>query len=247
MPDELKLFFIVAGVVTFLVGLSKGGLGGAAGAMTTPLLALILPVSKVVGLLLPILILADIFAVALHWRRWNVRLVALLLPGAVVGITIGTFFIIQAPADVLRPALGVIVLLFALYKILETRLVWTMTYHSRNWHGLLAGSISGFSSALAHTGGPPVRIYLLMQKVSPATFVATSALFFMIINWIKVPYYLYAGLFDFELLSSFLWFLPLIPVGAWFGRWIAYRVEQQTFERVIIFFLIFNALLLIFL
>ncbi len=247
MPDELLLFFVVAGVAAFLAGLSKGGLGGAAGALTTPLLALIMPVAKVVGLLLPILILADIFAVALHWRRWNGRLIVLLLPGAVIGITVGTYFITQSPAEILRPALGIIVFLFAIYKILEKRIVRIISYRPYNWHGVVAGSISGFSSALAHNGGPPVRIYLLMQKVSPATFLATSALFFMIVNWIKVPYYFYAGLFDFELLRSFVWVMPLIPAGAWLGRRLAFRFDQQTFERIIIFFLIFNAVLLMFL
>jgi uncharacterized membrane protein YfcA len=246
MPDEFSLFVIVAGLAAFLIGLSKGGLGGAAGALTTPLLALILPVAKVVGLLLPILMLADIFAVALHWQRWNGRIVILLLPGAVIGITIGTYFITRSPAGLLRPALGITVLFFALYKILEKRIIRTTEYRERNWHGLVAGSISGFSSALAHTGGPPVRIYLLIQKVSPATFVATTALYFMIVNWIKVPYYLYAGLFDFELLRSFAWYLPLIPIGAWLGRRLAYRFDQQTFERIIILFLIINAVLLIF-
>ena len=247
MPDNNTLLFIVTALVAFVIGLSKGGLGGTAGALATPMMALVLPADQVIGLILPILMLADIFAVAFHWGRWNKRLVILLIPGAIVGVTIGTLFITNAPTETLRTLLGVIVLIFALYKIMEKRILRQMVYESKNWHGLLAGIITGFSSALAHTGGPPVSIYLLMQKVTPAVFIATSALFFFLLNWIKVPYYFYADLFDFDRLRQIAWLLPLVPLGVWSGRWLAFRINRQTFENVIVGLLLINALLLIFL
>lgn len=245
MTDHQTLFFIIAAIVSFLIGLSKGGLGGTAGALATPMMALVLPADKVIGLILPILMLADIFAVALHWGRWNLKLILLLLPGAVVGVTIGTVFITNAPTETLRLLLGIIVLLFGLYKVFERRILNYFTYQPANWHGLLGGTITGFSSALAHTGGPPVSIYLLMQKVTPSVFIATSALFFLCLNWIKVPFYAYAGLFDFEQLSQVAWILPLVPAGVWSGRWLAYRVDRKTFENIIVVLLLVNAVLLI--
>ncbi|MBK5107995.1 MAG: TSUP family transporter [Anaerolineales bacterium] len=78
---------------------------------------------------------------------------------------------------------------------------------------IIAGTITGFSSALAHTGGPPVSIYLLLQDVTPRVFIATSAIFFFLLNWIKVPYYWCAGLFDFQQLWQIAWLLPLVPLG----------------------------------
>ena len=72
-----------------------------------------------------------------------------------------------------------------------------LTYEGRDWHGLLAGLIAGFSSTLAHAGGPPVAIYLLLQKVPPIEFNASTVLFFAILNWVKVPYYAYAGVIRF--------------------------------------------------
>ena len=245
MADNQTILFIVAALVAFIIGLSKGGLGGAAGALATPMMALVLPADKVIGLILPILMLADIFAVALHWRRWDGHLIVLLLPGAILGVTIGTLFITNAPTEQLRTLLGVIVLLFALYKIFEKRILRHIDYEPRNWHGLLAGTITGFSSALAHTGGPPVSIYLLMQKVTPAVFIGTSALFFFILNWIKVPFYFYAELFDLEQFRQIVWILPLVPLGVWTGRWLAYRVDRQTFENIIVALLLVNGVLLI--
>lgn len=245
MTSHLALFFGMAALVAFIVGLSKGGLGGTLGALATPLMALVMPADNVIGLVLPILMLADVFAVAFYWGQWNGGLVLLLIPGSVLGVTIGTFFIKNAPTRSLQIALGVIVLLFAIYRISERRILKSLKYRPHDWHGLLAGTITGFSSALAHTGGPPVSIYLLMQEVTPRVFIATSAIFFMLLNWIKVPYYFYARLFDFQLLIRIAWLLPLVPLGVWVGRWAAGKVNKQVFERIIVSLLVVTAILLI--
>jgi uncharacterized membrane protein YfcA len=244
--ENETVFLIVFAIVAFLIGLSKGGLGGTLGAVATPMMALVMPASLVIGLLLPVLMFADIFAVAFHWRRWDRRLIILLLPGAIVGVTIATFFITNAPTELLQKALGIVILIFGLYKLLEKRIMRGLRYQSRKWHGLLAGTIAGVSSGLAHTGGPPVSIYLLMQGITPRVFIATSALFFMLLNWIKVPYYFYARLFDFRLLWHVAWILIVVPIGVWIGRRMAGHFNVRTFERVITVILLANALLLIF-
>ena len=245
MAGNTPLLVFLFALAAFWIGLSKGGLGGAAGALVTPTLALVMPPEQVVGLVLPVLMLADLFALSAHWGRWQRRYVLLLLPGALVGVTVGTLFITNAPTELLRLTLGIIVLLFGLYKLLERRLLNQLAYRSRNWHGLVAGTVAGFSSALAHTGGPPVSIYLLMQQIPPRVFVATSVLFFFVLNWIKVPYYFYARLFDFQRLATLAWVLPLVPAGVWLGRWATERNEPRAFEGLIVGFLLISGLLLV--
>ena len=246
MEQNVTLFYLMTALVALIIGLSKGGLGGMPGALATPLMALVMPADQAIGLLLPILMLADVFAVALHWRRWNGRLVWLLIPGAVVGVTIGTYFITNAPTRTLQIALGVIVLLFAVYKIFEKRILGLFHYQPRDWHGMVAGTITGFSSALAHTGGPPVSVYLLMQDIPPGVFNATAAIFFLILNWIKVPYYWYAGLFNFQLLWQVAWILPLVPLGVWLGKQFSNKVNKETFDQVMVALLVIASILLIF-
>ncbi|NUM48854.1 MAG: sulfite exporter TauE/SafE family protein [Anaerolineales bacterium] len=178
-------------------------------------------------------------------RVWD-AILKKLIPGAVVGVTIGTFFITNAPTATLRLMLGIIVLIFAGYKLLEARLFRDVVYQPHDAHGIFAGSVAGFSSALAHTGGPPVSIYLLLRQVPPRTFNATSALFFAIINWIKVPYYFYAGLFDFQQMQALAWLLPLLPLGVWGGKTLAEKISRTAFERVVVGLLVVTAGLLIF-
>jgi uncharacterized membrane protein YfcA len=236
----------MVGVVTFIISLSKGGLGGMAGSLSTPLMALVLPVNQVLGLLLPIMLLADVFSIALHWRRWNVRLVWLLIPGGVLGVSIGTYFIANVSTQVLKIGLATIALLFVVYKLLEKRILGSIKYQEKNWHGWLAGSTAGYTSAIAHSGVPPISIYLMLQNVTPRVFVATSVLFYALLNWIKVPFYYFTGMFDFQRLWQIAWVFPIVPFGVWVGRWLVTKVSKVVFDNIILVLLVITALLLIF-
>ncbi len=244
---DLTPFLLMAALVAFLIGLSKGGLGGTLGALATPLMALVMPANKVIGLLLPVLMYADLFAVALHWRRWDRRIILLLVPASLIGVIAGTVFLSRVSANTLKLVLGVITLIFAGYKLFESRIHRSVNYQPRDWHGYLAGSVAGFSSTLAHNGGPPASIYLLLQGITPRAFIATSALFFMILNWLKVPFYWRSGLFDFPILRGIaLPMLVLVPIGVWVGRWIGLRLNKRTFEQVIVVLLFLSGILLIY-
>ncbi|MEW5870382.1 MAG: sulfite exporter TauE/SafE family protein [Chloroflexota bacterium] len=245
MPENTVVFFIAFALACFLTGVSKGGLGGMLGALITPMLSLVMPPNLVVGLMLPVLMLADMFAVAAHWRRWEARLIWMLLLGAVVGVTLATRLITGLTVETLRRILGVLALLFVVYRLSEARIRSSLRYAPRNWHGALAGSIAGFVSTLAHAGGPPVSIYLLMQGLSPRAFVATAALFIAVLNWIKVPYYYYAGLFNFEQQVRLIWLAPLVPLGVWVGKRLVQQVNRVWFERVMIVLLSITGVLLL--
>ena len=244
MADNLVIFYAMTALVILLIGLSKGGLGGVLGSVATPLMVLVMPADQVIGLLLPVLMITDIFAVASHWRRWEMRLIWLLLPASLIGIAAGTFFITNVPEQTLRRGMGVIVLIFALYKIWGEPRLRNWVYEPRGWHGVLAGSVAGLTSTVAHIGGPPISIYLLMQDLKPRTFVATNALFFTLLNWMKVPSYAFAGLFHVDQLLRIVWLLPLIPLGVWIGRWASIRINKVAFERLIIGLLVLTSFLL---
>ncbi len=239
------VFYSAIAVAAFLAGISKGGLGGIMGSLITPLLALVMPLNEAVGLLLPILIFADVFALAAYWRRWETSRIGVLIAGGIVGTTIGIFVLTSLSPVVLRKGLGVLVLLFMAYRLLEKRLLSLMQYKARSWHGMLAGSAAGFTSTLAHAGDPPITIYLLMRNLSPTVFVATMVLFFALLNWIKVPYYFYAGLLDFKILPRLIWFAPLVPLGVWVGKRLVTRVDKIVFQRVILFLLLLTGVLLL--
>ena len=102
MPEPTPVYYLVVALSFFIMSVGKGGLGGLLGALSTLTLTLVLPVDKTIGLLLPVLLFADIFTIGVHWHKWNLRLVGLLLPGALLGITLGTWLITSAPTDTLE-------------------------------------------------------------------------------------------------------------------------------------------------
>ena len=237
--------FIAFGLACFLTGLSKAGLGGGIGFLMTPMLTLVMPLNKAVGVLLPVLMLADIFTLAVYWKRWEMHRIWVLLIGGIAGITLATFVLVNVSVDLLKKGLAFLVILFLIYRIFEKRILALLTYQVRPWHGLLAGSTAGFASTLAHAGGPPITIYLLLQRLEPSGFISTSALFFAVLNWIKVPYYYFAGLFDFPLQLRLIWLMLLAPLGVWVGRQIVMRLDKVLFERIIITLLVISVVLLL--
>ncbi len=239
-------FIVMLAAVIVVIGLAKGGLGGVLAEVATPLLATVMPAQQVIGLLLPILMVGDVFAVWAHWNRWDKKRVLLLIPGAILGVAVGTYLLASISPITLRRGIGLIILLFVVYKLFEARILSAVHYTPRNWHGVLAGGASAVASTLAHTGSPPIVIYLMMQEnMSPRTFVATSALFFALLNWLKVPSYYMAGLFDFHMVWQVAWLLPLLPLSVWLGKTFASRVNKVIFDRVIAAVLAVTAVLLL--
>lgn len=237
--------WIILGLAAFLIGLGKGGLGGMVGALVTAMIALVLPPERVIGLVLPLLIVGDLFAVVAHWGRWDGSIIMQLVPAAILGVVVATYFLYRLTGEGLRLALGVIVLAFVILKLSEGSLLKQFQYRSKPYHGWLGGGISGITSTLAHGGGPPVSIYLVLQSLQPETFAGTAAFFFFILNWVKVPSYWAAGLFDWDLIRSVLWVLPLVPLGVWVGKWSVKRIERRYFERLVLLLLGISGMLLL--
>ena len=230
---------VVIAILGFLIGVSKGGFGGL-GALLTPILALVLPVALAVGVLLPMLMVGDAFAVYMYWKEWNLDLVKRALPAGIAGALAGTALLSWLLPDGLRVILGIFVLLLVAYKFFSDR-IQAMRYEPRPWHAPAAGFLSGIASGMFNNGGPAFSSYLLLQKLKPRPFIATSAIYFALLNLIKVPGFLYTGVLDLPLLFSLWWVFPFIPIGIWVARITLTRVSPAAFEWVIILLLIFSS------
>lgn len=233
----MEIIFLLL-LVALLIGLSKGGLGGPVPvSMTAPLLSLLMPVQAAIGVTLPLLMIADGFALYFFWRKWDMRYVKLMLPAALVGAVLGVLLLSTLSDDALRRILGAFTLVAVLYKLASDS-GFLRKYQPRLWHGQLAGWGSGFASALANAGAPPFTAYMLLQEdITPITFIGTTTLFFAIINAFKLPFFLATGTLDIHRLFSILWIVPMIPVGVWLGRWLIHRINQLIFIRLMLFLL----------
>jgi uncharacterized membrane protein YfcA len=241
-------FILVIILISLLIGLSKGGLGGPAPvAMITPLMSLVMPAGQAVGLVLPLLLFGDVFAVWLYWQKWDNRYLRLLLPMGVVGVALGSLAlaILSHQDTLMRRVLGLFTLAFVVYKVASVRLQ-RLSYHPQDWHGYLAGWASGFGSALANLGAPPFTAYMLLQDLTPTIFIGTTTLYFAILNALKLPGVLLTGNLNIHQFFSILWVIPVIPLGVWLGRQSLQHMNPKVFESLMLVLLFALSLFLLF-
>jgi len=233
---------IVIAIAAFLIGFSKAGVGGTLSPFVTVLVALSLPADDAIGLLLPMLIVADWFTITAHWRQWVTPIVLRLLAASTVGIILGSTILGSISEPALRNLIAIAMLIFAVYYLVTKTRVAAHLSMTRTWP---AGFVAGLSSSLAHLGGPPILAYLLTTDLSPRKFVATSAALFTITNMFKVPAYFFAGLFDGDLIMSvwYAWFT--IPFGVIIGRALVGRLNREMFDRITTTLLIGGAIVLL--
>ena len=222
-----------------LIGISKAGFGGGPGMLVPPLLALFLPPRYAIGLLLPLLLATDIFALRFYWRRWDTRNVVPILAGAAVGIGIGYLFLDVLSEAQMRKAIGILAVVFAGIQLVRERLV-SKEHTMRPFAplGALVGVVCGVGSTLAHQGGVPITLYLLPQRPDSITFVATTTAIFFFVNAAKVVPYAAAGMLPKEALFTDLWLLPVVFIGTALGVRLNAVVPREWFLRVVLVFVL---------
>jgi uncharacterized protein len=231
LSDPLTL--LVLAIAVILLGLAKGGLSGV-GALATPLVALVLPPTIAAALLLPILIVQDVVSVWSFRKTWDGWVIAWMLPGAAVGIAAGYAYAERVDEAKLMAALGAITLAFGLYRLWVERggrVVAAST--SPGWVGSLFGVATGFTSQIAHAGGPPFQMWVTPRRLPHLVFVGTSSILFAAINWMKVPAYIALGAFPHEVLVAALLLMPLAIVSTLLTvRWLK-RIDGARFYVII--------------
>jgi uncharacterized membrane protein YfcA len=242
------LFYFLAVPVVLWVGVSKGGFGGGAGMVAVPLLSLSVPLPQAAAILLPILCAMDLFAVAAYRGQYSAANVRRLLPAALVGIGLGGLAFGTLDDRWLRVVVGAIAVAFVAR--------WALGLFRRRGgpadarrpgalSGAFWGSVAGFTSTLAHAGGPPVSVYLLPQRLPPTLFVGTTVIVFTVINYAKLVPYAWLGQLRSENLLTSLVLLPLAPLGIRLGRWLHDRVDDVLFYRITYALLLVTGLKLI--
>jgi uncharacterized protein len=242
------LFYALAVPVVVALGLSKGGFAGM-GQIGTPLLALTMPPLEAAAVLLPIMVVQDAFAVWVYRKDWNGRILAVMLPGAIIGVGIAWVTAAYISDDAVRICLGAVTVVFVLYNWIGPKRVASEVRHEFGKPGIAAGmfwgAASGLASTLCQAGGPPYQIYALAQRLPKAAFVSTNAIFFAALNLLKIPPYLGLGQFSAKGFVTSLVLLPLAILTNQFGFWLVRRVSQESFFRITLVLLFLISLWLI--
>ena len=222
-------FYLVTIPAVLLLGVSKSGFGAGFGSLAVPMMALAVSVPQAAAILMPVLLLMDVLGMAAFRKDFDLGLLKFLIPCGLVGIVIGALLFKLLNAHTVAGIVGGFTLLF-----LAQRLLFPPKPASPpppRWLGALLTVTSGFTSFIAHAGGPPVNAYMIPLRLSPIRFTATMAFFFFVINLAKWLPYAWLGLLDWRNFATSLVLLPIAPIGVWVGVRLARRISQVLFYR----------------
>ncbi|GLQ34388.1 UPF0721 transmembrane protein [Amylibacter marinus] len=245
MMDLPLSFFAVAAIMVFLTGVSKSGLAAGFGALSVPMLSLFIHPAMAAGILLPLLVGIDSTNLWNYRHHAQRRILIMLIPGAMVGIALGALTFGKIDPSWVRLLVGCIALWFAGAYYLSPILpkiggIIPLKY------GVLFAIVSGFTSHLAHAGAPPVRAFLLNQRLQKSEYVGTMGFLFAWINLMKLPPYLYFGQITWQTGYVSMLLAPMIPLGVFIGLKVHKSLPQELFIKIAYFLLTFAGLKLIY-
>lgn len=218
---------------TLFTGCSKTGVPGAS-ILAVVLLANLMDESKQsVGVLLPLLIAADMFAIFFYRRHADWKLIPRLLPWTVAGLGLGyaTLRLTDDTAD-FSILLGGLVLAILGLDLCRARLGWRRVPHHPVYAAAL-GIAAGFSTTIGNLAGPVMSLYLLSLGLDKHRFMGSMAWFFLIVNNLKIPLFVSAGMVTVDSLQLSLLFLPGVVIGALLGRLIFKHIPQNPFSLAV--------------
>ena len=229
-----------------LVGITKTGVPGI-GILAVPLLAISFPAKESTGILLPMLAFADIFAVCYYHRHAQWNHIVKLLPPAFIGIVTGSIIIRHIENVHLQPIIGFIVISMLVLNYWQKKRNDQQINIPTNWgFALTIGFLAGLTTQLANAAGPLIVIYLLAMRLEKFKFIGTAAWYFLILNWLKIPLFIWDGRINAESVKIDIIMFPLILLGAAIGILILKKIPQKWFNIVLFILVLAAAIKLIF-
>ncbi len=232
-------------VAAFIVGLAKTGIPGI-GILAVPLLMMAFPAKLSVGATLPMLIAADVFAVAFYRRNARWDKLWKLFPYVILGIISGAIALNNLDSKELQPLLAIlIIILVALEWIRSFFGLWKDVPHTTAF-AFVMGTLAGFATTFGNVAGPIMNIYLISIGLGKDDFMGTAAWYFCIFNLIKFPIFLALGMITLDTLAFNVTMVPFIIIGAFAGKWILPYISQKLFKKMALLLALAAAIKLLF-
>lgn len=225
---DIEIIFTV--IAALLAGIIKTTFGIGAGVFLTPLLSLVLDPKVVVALMAPMMLVTDISTLWLHKNKWDFKYINILAPGFLAGVLAGSYYLAWASPSLTKLTIGIIAMVFSAYQII--RLKNPGLFSGTNLGipaGVAISVIGGVSSAIAHSGGIIVTIYLATKNLGKSSFVATLVGILFFSDILKMFTYTKLGLLNKSLLITGLELTPVLFLGSWLGSKLINKITDRQF------------------
>lgn len=214
--------------------MSKTGVAGI-GMLIVPILATIFGGKTSAGILLPMLSMADVFAVSYYHRHAEWKYIWKLMPATVVGVLVGLFVGNVVNDDQFKLIMAIIILVGLGIMVWRERNSAEKAI-PHNWvFSSIAGLLGGFSTMIGNAAGPVMSIYFLSMMLPKNKFIGTGAWFFLIINLFKIPFHIMVWeTIDLHTFTLDLAMFPVIMLGAFLGFKLVKYIPEKPYRIFII-------------
>jgi uncharacterized protein len=226
-------FYALAVPAVLITGISKAGFGSGAGGIAVPMMSQVIAPSVAAGIMLPILCVMDVLGLRAYRGQWQWAALTPMIAPAVLGIAIGALMFGTLSVEGTKALLGAIAVSFSIYQLVP-RLRAMKTWLPETIRPWLWCTLSGFTSTLAHAGGPPVTIYLWPKQLDRVQFVAVTVVFFAIVNVVKIVPFALLGQLNVSNLATSLVLMPLAPIGVWLGVRLNRWMSDELFRNLML-------------
>lgn len=239
--------YAIALTAAFCIGMSKAGFSGIS-LISVFLMAELYDPIRSTGIVLPLLIVADLAVYRGFRQHGSWKPVWSLLPATIAGLAIGWWLVMvmrDHPQAAKRTIGGCILAMVALQALKAWKPVFFDRLAASRSFGTAAGAAGGITTMLANAAGPVIQLYLLSRRLPKMELLGIGARFFLLVNILKLPLSGSLNLITRETLMDNLKCLPGIFIGILVGRWLIERVSQRVFEWMVIGFALVAAVRLI--
>lgn len=239
---ELAMLIVSA----LLIGINKTGIPGL-GLVPVLLLTLVFPTRLSTGLQLGMLCMADVAAVCWYRRNANWKLILRLIPAAAVGLAVGTLVVNHLDDFAMGKMIGGIVLFLCAVSLVRDLVLKGGKRIPTHWaFGAAAGFLAGFTTLVANAAGPVSALYFLALRLDKKEYVGTGAWFFLIMNWVKLPIFVFQGRITLASFRADLAMIPFLLLGAAAGILLLKRLSQEYFNLLVLIFSVLAGIKLLF-
>ena len=228
----LQLVFVFS--VALMIGMAKTGVQGA-GMLSVPLLANVFGGQLSSGIMLPMLVLADVFGVWYYHRDASWHHLKILFPWAAAGVVIGTITGSYINDQIFKIVMAATILISVVIMLWLEKLGTPDKVPTSKSFGIATGVAGGFTSMVGNLAGSVMSVYLLSIRLPKNAFIGTTAWFFMVVNWFKIPFHAFVWhTISWDIMLLGLITLPAIIVGAYLGIIIVRKLTDTMYRWFII-------------
>ena len=219
--------FVLAGI---LVGVAKTGVAGL-GMLSVAIFSHIMPAKQATGIVLPLLCMADIVAVVSYRQHANWRHLWHLFPYTAAGVLLGYFAMDRIDNRQASLLIGIIIISLVAVHLWRR---WRGGHEADHgaWFAPVIGVLAGFTTLVANAAGPLMAIYFLAMRLPKMEYVGTAAVFFLLMNFFKVPFMVHLGLINSTSFQLNVALAPAVLVGTLVGRRMLAHINQKAFENL---------------